>query len=275
MLPSSPSLLLLLLLLTALLLLLPLTTAQTTTPPTPTAPPTPTVTKIISLFYLNDRAHDDFPRPYTPTPHAIPGRVIATDSLLNLTTYIVTKTQSFPGRRRPPFGNNPPPWAKTLTLPPSSLPTPWWRPNFGDRNGTGQPITITQGPSTFMFTGSRGWEKGQSVVNRCSLGGTTEAVCNLTHVGRAWYTGDREWEGEYSTYSYTWTEGDRFGFVGVTVTAGGEMLSEENGGDDGVGTTGKGDGVRSANGGVGRRGVNGGVMMGWVVWVVMGLLGGL
>ncbi|KAK4668057.1 uncharacterized protein QC764_702224 [Podospora pseudoanserina] len=263
MLPSSPSLLLLLL--TALLLLLPLTTAQTTTPPTPTAPNPNRHQNHLPLLPQRPRPRR-LPQPYTPTPHAIPGRVIATDSLLNLTTYIVTKTQSFPGRHRPPFGTNPPPWAKTLTSPLSSLPTPWWRPNFGDRNGTGQPITITQGPSTFMFTGSRGWEKGQSVVNRCSLGGTTEAVCNLTHVGSAWYTGDRGWEGEYSTYSYTWTEGDRFGFVGVTVTAGGEMLSEENGGDDGV---------RSANGGVGRRGVNKGVMMGWVVWVVMGLLGGL
>ncbi|KAK0669466.1 hypothetical protein QBC41DRAFT_391704 [Cercophora samala] len=265
-------------------LLLPLITAQTTTTPTtptstsPTSP-TPTITKIISLFYLNDRAHDDLPLPHSTPPHAISGRVIATDSHLNLTTYVVTKTHSLPpgggGGHRGPFGSNPPPWARTLTSPPSSLlPTPpWWRPSFGERNGTGQPTTITQGPSTFLFTGSRGWwQRGQSVVNRCSLNGTVEAVCNLTHVGEAWYTGEAGWDGRYSTYRYTWEEGDRFGFAGVTVTAGGEMLVRDGGGEGEV-AAGTGEGGRSASGGVRRVVVHGG-WMGWVVLVVMmGLLG--
>ncbi|KAK4200478.1 hypothetical protein QBC40DRAFT_145926, partial [Triangularia verruculosa] len=212
------------LLLLPLLLFLSLATAQTTTT---TTAPISSITKIVSLFYLNDRAFEDLPLPYTlhTSLHRISGRLIATDTHLNLTTYIVTKTQSLP--RRPPFGTNPPPWARTLSSLTSPLPTerpPWWRPNFNERNGTGQPTTITQGPATFMFTGSRGWQQGQSIVNRCSLNGTVEAACNLTHVGSAWYTRDGGWNGTYSTYSYNWTSGDRFGFVPVTITQGAEML---------------------------------------------------
>ncbi|KAK4177062.1 hypothetical protein QBC36DRAFT_237499 [Triangularia setosa] len=241
MLPAIPSLLLL----AELLLLSTLTTAQTTT-----ATPT-TITRIVSLFYLNDRADDHFPLPYTSSPDAISGRVIATDPVLNLTTYAVTKTQSFPRRGPGPFGNaNRPPWAgsplPTPFLTPSSRP-PWWHPNFGERNGTGQPTTITQGPATFMFTGSRGWQQsGQSIVNRCSLNGTVEAVCNLTHVGDAWYTRDKDWDREYSTYSYTWKEGDRFGFAGVAITAGVEMLEP---GDGGVSSRASGGGSSSISGG--------------------------
>jgi hypothetical protein len=64
-------------------------------------------------------------------------------------------------------------------------------------------------------------------INRCSLNGTEFAVCNLTHVGSAWYARvGTSWNGTYSTYSYNWTKGDRFGFAPVTITAGAELLSE-------------------------------------------------
>jgi len=64
-------------------------------------------------------------------------------------------------------------------------------------------------------------------INRCSLNGTEFAVCNLTHVGSAWYArAGTSWNGTYSTYSYNWTKGDRFGFAPVTITAGAELLSE-------------------------------------------------
>ena len=62
-------------------------------------------------------------------------------------------------------------------------------------------------------------------INRCSLNGTESAVCNLTHVGTAWYTKNTAWNGTFSTYSYNWTSGDRFGFAPVTITAGAEMLA--------------------------------------------------
>lgn len=63
-------------------------------------------------------------------------------------------------------------------------------------------------------------------INRCSLNGTESAVCNLTHVGSAWYTRNSAWNGTFSTYSYNWTSGDRFGFAPVTITAGAELLAE-------------------------------------------------
>ncbi|KAK0737023.1 hypothetical protein B0T21DRAFT_437985 [Apiosordaria backusii] len=258
------------------------TTAQntTTTTTTTTTAPITSITKIVSLFYLNDRAFEDLPLPYTihTSLHRISGRVIATDPQLNLTTYAVTKTHSSP--RRPLFGSsgsssgNPPllpPWARTLTSShPPPYPTerpPWWRPNFNDRNGTGQPTTITQGPATFMFTGSRGWHSGQSIVNKCSLNGTAEAACNLTHVGDAWYTGDKEWNGTWSTYSYNWTSGDRFGFVPVTITQGAEMLVGLLEADGGV----RPSGGSSSSGGGRIKGDLVAVVMGVVIFV--GVLG--
>lgn len=49
-------------------------------------------------------------------------------------------------------------------------------------------------------------------------------MCNLTHVGDVWYTSDPNWNGTYSTYSYNWTSGDRFGYAPVTITQGAELL---------------------------------------------------
>lgn len=40
-----------------------------------------------------------------------------------------------------------------------------------------------------------------------------------------WYTRDTSWNGTFSTYSYNWTSGDRFGFAPVTITAGAELLT--------------------------------------------------
>lgn len=40
-----------------------------------------------------------------------------------------------------------------------------------------------------------------------------------------WYTRDPGWDGTFSTYSYNWTSGDRFGFAPVTVTQGAELLT--------------------------------------------------
>jgi hypothetical protein len=53
-------------------------------------------------------------------------------------------------------------------------------------------------------------------------------VCNLTHVGSAWYVRNTAWNGTYSTYKYNWTSGDRFGFAPVTITAGAELLDAAN-----------------------------------------------
>lgn len=39
------------------------------------------------------------------------------------------------------------------------------------------------------------------------------------------YTKNPEWNGSYSTYSYNWTTGDRFGFAPVTITEGAELLT--------------------------------------------------
>lgn len=61
-------------------------------------------------------------------------------------------------------------------------------------------------------------------INRCSLNGTVSAACNLTHVGDVWYTRNTDWNGTYSTYSYNWTSGDRFGYAPVTITEGAELL---------------------------------------------------
>jgi len=62
-------------------------------------------------------------------------------------------------------------------------------------------------------------------VNRCRLEGLTWATCDLTHLGKGWYTRrNPDFSGDWSTYNYTWTSGDRFGFAPVTITAGVEKL---------------------------------------------------
>lgn len=117
------------------------------------------------------------------------------------------------------------------------------RPDL-NRNRTAAPRTITQGPGTFEYTATRGRDK--TVVNRCHLEGQASAECNVTHVGKGWYTKKQpDFVGEWSTYNFTWTSGGRYGFAPVTLTAGLEKLPKEtapppdvenDGGEEGTGS---------------------------------------
>jgi len=127
-----------------------ITATETTTATVTVAP---TLTRVVSLFYLAERAYDGG-LPYTLF-HEVYGSVVAVDSVNNLTTYVVTTTRV--GRRDGARGT------KTLSVSESEETTAavearagndgsWWRK---EKNFTGKPSTITQGPSTFMFTGTR------------------------------------------------------------------------------------------------------------------------
>lgn len=269
--------------------LLTSTLAQNTTVTT-TMTATQTLTRIVDIFFLNQPAYEGLP--YTMF-HRDSGSVVAVDNVNNLTTYVVTTTQV--DRRTSPSATR----TDNVT---TAIPT--LKPTRSRLNDTGEPSTITQGPATAMFTGTRGG-LGRTMyspprpfpvtlsnpmapqplvsrltahslrnqrVNRCSLNGTVEAVCNLTHIGDMWYvrpqplssqfpglllavspgkgriekknfvlkkkkelltdmflmdryTENTEWNGTYSTYSFNWTSGDRFGFAPVTITEGAELLT--------------------------------------------------
>ncbi|KXX76412.1 hypothetical protein MMYC01_207071 [Madurella mycetomatis] len=226
-------------------LLTPTLASNTTVTTTTTA--TQTLTRIVDIFFLNQPAYEGLP--YTMF-HRDSGSVVAVDNVNNLTTYVVTTTQV--DRRTTPSATR---TDNVTTAIPTLKPTRsrHWRP----LNGTGDPSTITQGPATAMFTGT-GNGPGRTMylppcpflvtlsnpiirqspvnrltahslrnqrINRCSLNGTVEAACNLTHVGDMWYTKNTEWNGTYSTYSFNWTSGDRFGFAPVTITEGAELLT--------------------------------------------------
>jgi hypothetical protein len=176
--------------------------------------------------------------------HRDSGSVVAVDNVNNLTTYVITTTRV--DRRPSTSATSTDDYRDdTTTAIPTLAPSRsrYWLP----ANDMGQPSTITQGPATFMFTGTR-FGPDHTVyfcpppffsnahiiltpspgvrVNHCSLNGTANAACNLTHVGSAWYTRHRpEWNGTYSTYSYNWTSGDSFGFAPVTITEGAELLT--------------------------------------------------
>lgn len=170
------------------------------------------ITRVVSIFYIDERAYEGLP--YTLF-HRDSGRVVGIDKGGDdaATTFVITTTR---GDRRPR-----PTHSRTDNVT-TGIPTLTWRPT--QRNWTGEPSTITQGPGTFEFTGARFGGANHTVVNRCSLNGTANAACNLTHVGSIWYTGDPEWNGTFSTYSYNWTSGDRFGFAPVTITEGIELM---------------------------------------------------
>ncbi|KAL1882003.1 hypothetical protein VTK73DRAFT_2985 [Phialemonium thermophilum] len=170
---------------------------------------TPTATRIVSIFYIDERAFEGLP--YTLF-HRDSGSVIGVDK--NAATYVITTTR---GDQRPS-----PTHSRTDNIT-TGIPTLMSRPTW-HYNGTGGPSTVTQGPSTFLYTGTRFGGPQHTIVNRCSLNGTVAAACNLTHVGSVWYTDDSGWNGTYSTYSYNWTSGDRFGFAPVTITKGAELL---------------------------------------------------
>ncbi|KAK1751684.1 hypothetical protein QBC47DRAFT_433671 [Echria macrotheca] len=184
------------------------TTASTST--SSTSATTTALTQVVQVFFIDERSYEGLP--YTML-HRDSGSVLGIAS--NLTTFVITTTRA---DQRPP-----PAHTRTDNVT-TGIPTLASTRKLGKGNSTtGAPSTITQGPATFMFTGTR-FGPDHTLVNRCSLNGTASAICNLTHVGSAWYTKETAWNGTFSTYSYTWTSGDRFGFAPVTITAGAEML---------------------------------------------------
>lgn len=226
----------------------------TTTEAPATTPTSSALTTVVSIFYINTRIFDGLPYSLY---HRDFGSVLGVDA--TATTFVFTTTRIMPTGtstvRSPGNATNSAVGAAaadesgTLSTPPSPAPTssvrnPYSFPTsmFRMFNATGQASTVTQGPSTFAYTG-RAWGfnagppgasnsassagasvPGYTVVNRCSLNGTHSARCNMTHVGAEWYTAVQAWNGSYWTYSYNWTSGDRFGFSPVTITAGVEKL---------------------------------------------------
>ncbi|KAK0646017.1 hypothetical protein B0T16DRAFT_457985 [Cercophora newfieldiana] len=189
-------------------------TSPSTVESSSTVVTTPTaVTKVVHLFFIDERSYEGLP--YTLL-HRDSGSVANIDAGAGLTTFVVTSTRV--DQRSLPTS------APTDNVTIGSVTLASTRQLGRANNTTGAPSTITQGPATFMFTGTR-FGSDHTLVNRCSLNGTVSAVCNLTHVGSAWYTRNKAWNGTYSTYNYTWTSGDRFGFAPVTITAGAELLA--------------------------------------------------
>lgn len=136
------------LLLTLFIAFLTQTLAQdsTNTTTTTTTSPTPTLTRIVDLFFLNERDYEGLP--YTLF-HRDSGSVVAVDTANGLTTYVITTTRV---DRRPPASAATRTDNITTAIPTlASTRSRHWRP----LNGTGQPSTITQGPATFLFTGTR------------------------------------------------------------------------------------------------------------------------
>ena len=163
-------------------------------------------TRVVSIFFIDERAIEG--NYYT---QRATGSVLSVDD--TATTFVITTTR----------GESVPTWTHlNNSAIATAMPTRSWAP----RNATGFPSTITQGPETFIYTGTR-WGPRHSVINRCSLNGTNSAQCNLTQVGAVWYTKDPDWNGTFSTYSYNWTSGDRFGFAPVTITAGVQLMGPE------------------------------------------------
>lgn len=185
------------------------------------------VTKVVQIFFVDERSFEGLP--YTLL-HRDSGSVLNIEA--GLTTYVITTTRvdqrSLPANT--PIDN------ATITSPTLASTRQLGRVN----NTTGPPSTVTQGPATFMFTGTH-FGSGHTLINRCSLNGTVSAVCNLTHVGSAWYTRNTAWNGTYSTYKYNWTSGDRFGFAPVTITAGAGLLSAPDPTASGKPNSGAGD----------------------------------
>lgn len=124
--------------------LLALAAAHNTTV-TMTTTATQTITRVVDIFFLNQPAYEGLP--YTMF-HQDFGSVVAVDNINNLTTYVVTTTRV--DRRPRPSATR---TDNVTTAIPTLEPTRsrHWRP----LNGTGEPSTITQGPATFMFTGTR------------------------------------------------------------------------------------------------------------------------
>jgi hypothetical protein len=103
------------------------------------------MTRIVDIFFLNEREYEGLP--YTMF-HRDSGSVVAVDNANNLTTYVVTTTRV---DRRPSLSATRTDNITTAIPTLASARSRHWQP----LNGTGQPSTITQGPATFMFTGTR------------------------------------------------------------------------------------------------------------------------
>ncbi|KAK3357421.1 hypothetical protein B0T25DRAFT_157606 [Lasiosphaeria hispida] len=191
------------------------TTADATAEPTSevsSSSPTATgITRVVQIFFIDERSYEGLP--YTML-HKDSGAVIGVEA--DRTTFVITSTR---------VDNRPLPLHSRTDNVTTGIPTLTSARLGHITNATGLASTITQGPGTFEYTGTR-YGPDHTLINRCSLNGTASAVCNLTHVGPVWYTKDPAWNGTFSTYSYNWTSGDRFGFAPVTITAGAEMLAE-------------------------------------------------
>ncbi|KAK0711193.1 hypothetical protein B0H67DRAFT_555213 [Lasiosphaeris hirsuta] len=188
-------------------------TAESTLEASSSSPTATGVTRVVQIFFIDERSYEGLP--YTML-HKDSGAVIGVEA--DRTTFVITSTR---------VDNRPLPLHSRTDNVTTGIPT-LTSPRLGHiTNATGLASTITQGPSFFAYTGTR-YGPDHTLVNRCSLNGTASAVCNLTHVGAVWYTKDPAWNGTFSTYSYNWTSGDRFGFAPVTITAGAEMLAETN-----------------------------------------------
>lgn len=102
----------------------------------------PEVTKVVQIFFIDEPGYEGLA--YTLF-HRDSGSVLGIEE--DRTTYVITTTRT--DLRPKPTGN-----ATTLT---TSLSTPSRKfgPPGGWGNGTGRASTITQGPATFLYTGTR------------------------------------------------------------------------------------------------------------------------
>lgn len=100
--------------------------------------------RVVQIFFLEERAYEGLP--YTMFHHDS-GSVIGIDA--DRTTYVITTTRS-DQRPKPTTQIR----AENIT---SGIPTlvASWKHEHTWGNATGQSSTITQGPATFMFTGTR------------------------------------------------------------------------------------------------------------------------
>lgn len=220
------------------------------------------LTTVVQVFYLRIRARDG--TPYEQYHHDS-GSVLAADE--SLTTLVITRSvDAIPHTQgwRTRSGHHGPPDATITTAPsvpagpagqardqatpplpppPSLLPPPAptspatgtngtttrsWPPRGGPRSHNIGTVTVTQGPSTFIYTGKS--SPSRAVENRCSLNGTTSAACLLTFIGEEWYKSTPGWDGSLRTLPYNWTVGKPFGFAPVTLTAGVEKLPKATAG---------------------------------------------
>ncbi len=103
---------------------------------------TPTLTHIVDLFFLDEQGSQSLP--YTIF-HRDSASVIAVDTVNSLTTYAITTTRV---DRRPATRTN-------NTTATTTRSRPWRTPFHTTTTTTNPPVTITQGPSTFLYTGTR------------------------------------------------------------------------------------------------------------------------